>query len=61
MSTNQTTEKTTPEQSRKSAEIRTFLFLAIFLAPALAVAFVGSLGLFIWISQMIMGPPGPPA
>ncbi|MGH1349308.1 MAG: periplasmic nitrate reductase, NapE protein [Methyloligellaceae bacterium] len=54
--------KTTPEPaSQKKLEVRSFLFLAIFMAPALAIAFVGSLGLLIWIYQMIAGPPGPPA
>lgn len=41
----------------RSEERNAFLFLAVFLAPALAVAGVGTLGLAIWISQMIFGPP----
>ena len=45
----------------KGREFRTFLFLAVILAPALAVITVGGLGLAIWIFQMIAGPPGPPA
>ena len=49
------------QSSTKGREIRSFLFLAIFLAPALAVAIVGSLGLVIWIFQIVAGPPGPPA
>ena len=31
------------------------------LLPALAVATVGGYGLSVWIFQMIVGPPGPPA
>lgn len=42
-------------------EIFAFLFLTAFLMPALAVATVGGYGLAVWISQMIAGPPGPPA
>ncbi|MBK0326724.1 periplasmic nitrate reductase, NapE protein [Rhodobacteraceae bacterium F11138] len=46
----------TSNPTRKE-ERNTFLFLAVFLAPALAVAVVGSYGLIIWISQMFLGPP----
>ena len=44
----------------RRTERRAFLFLAVFLAPALAVAIVGGLGFSIWIVQMLAGPPGPP-
>jgi nitrate reductase NapE len=46
-----------PAPPTKAEERNTFLFLAVFLAPALAVAGVGSLGLAIWIWQMFFGPP----
>ena len=42
-------------------EIFAFLFLTAVLMPALAVAFVGSYGLAVWVYQMAAGPPGPPA
>jgi nitrate reductase NapE len=42
-------------------EIFAFLFLTVFLIPALAVATVGGYGLAVWVYQMIAGPPGPPA
>ncbi|HBU97359.1 MULTISPECIES: periplasmic nitrate reductase, NapE protein [Thalassospira] len=45
---------------RRKTELRCFLFLAVFLAPALSVAIVGGLGFSIWIYQMFAGPPGPP-
>ena len=45
---------------RRRMEIFAFLFLTVFLMPALAVATVGSYGLAVWIYQMIAGPPGPP-
>ena len=46
--------------SGKARELRTFLFLTVVLFPALAIGFVGGLGLIIWIYQMFAGPPGPP-
>jgi len=46
---------------RKRMEIFAFLFLTAVLMPALAVAFVGSYGLAVWVYQMAAGPPGPPA
>ncbi|MEQ8709476.1 MAG: periplasmic nitrate reductase, NapE protein [Rhodospirillales bacterium] len=41
----------------KTEELRTFLFLTVFLAPILAVGIVGGYGLLVWISQMLLGPP----
>jgi periplasmic nitrate reductase NapE len=46
---------------RRRMEIFAFLFLTVFLVPALAVATVGAYGLTVWVYQMIAGPPGPPA
>ncbi|GGC80632.1 periplasmic nitrate reductase, NapE protein [Marinobacter halophilus] len=48
-----------PEQ-RKRHEFRLFIFIIVFLFPILAVAVVGSYGFLIWMSQVIMGPPGAP-
>ncbi|MDQ7246373.1 periplasmic nitrate reductase, NapE protein [Dongia sedimenti] len=45
-------------RSRRRSEVLTFLFLTVFLAPILAVAFVGGYGLTIWIYQIFTGPPG---
>lgn len=42
----------------KKAERNVFLFLVVFLAPMVAVAITATLGFSIWITQMIMGPPG---
>jgi periplasmic nitrate reductase NapE len=44
--------------SEKSTEFKIFIFLTVFLAPILAVLFVSALGFSIWISQLLMGPPG---
>jgi nitrate reductase NapE len=46
---------------RRRMEVFAFLFVTAVLIPALAVATVGSYGLSVWIYQMIVGPPGPPA
>jgi nitrate reductase NapE len=42
------------------AEFVTFLVLAFGVWPFVAVGVVGGLGLAIWVTQMIFGPPGPP-
>lgn len=46
--------------TRKRQELRLFIFLIVFLFPILAVAVVGAYGFAIWMSHIIMGPPGPP-
>ncbi|WP_372957659.1 periplasmic nitrate reductase, NapE protein [Marinobacter sp.] len=47
--------------SRKRSELRLFVFLVVFLFPILAVAVVGGYGFLIWMTQLFLGPPGPPA
>lgn len=53
------TSDTAGSPNRK-AELYTFLVTTFVLIPGVAVAFVGAFGFAIWISQMILGPPGPP-
>lgn len=57
----QTQDRTHDPLRRRRMEIFAFLFLTVFLIPALAVATVGGYGLAVWVYQMIAGPPGPPA
>lgn len=57
----QTQDRLQDPVRRRRMEIVAFLFLTVFLIPALAVATVGGYGLAVWIYQMIAGPPGPPA
>ncbi|BAU73953.1 periplasmic nitrate reductase, NapE protein [Metapseudomonas furukawaii] len=45
----------------KRHETRLFLFLIILLFPLLSIALVGGYGFVVWMLQLIMGPPGPPA
>lgn len=40
-------------------EFRLFVFLIVFLFPILAVVVVGGYGFAVWMSQILMGPPGP--
>ncbi|MBL8562848.1 MAG: periplasmic nitrate reductase, NapE protein [Gemmobacter sp.] len=47
-----------PQPPSPRTERNVFVFLAVFLAPILAIAGVGTLGLSIWVWQMIFGPPG---
>jgi nitrate reductase NapE len=55
------TDRWAPDPARRRRmEIVAFLFLTVFLIPALAVATVGGYGLAVWIYQMAAGPPGPP-
>jgi nitrate reductase NapE len=42
-------------------ELRAFLLLALVLVPVLAVLFVAGYGFVVWIYQILVGPPGPPA
>ncbi|WP_029073491.1 periplasmic nitrate reductase, NapE protein [Kaistia adipata] len=50
-----------PVSSRtKRDEIIAFLVLAVVIWPVLAVGIVGGYGFLIWMSQLVLGPPGPP-
>jgi nitrate reductase NapE len=51
------TSTTEPVQVVRRREWFVFLFLSFVVAPAMAVAIVGSYGLAVWIYQMVAGPP----
>jgi nitrate reductase NapE len=42
----------------KAQELRSFLFLAVVMAPVLAVVFVSGYGFAVWMYQLVVGPPG---
>lgn len=42
----------------KKDERNMFLFMTVVLFPVLSVAIVGGYGFMVWISQILMGPPG---
>jgi nitrate reductase NapE len=46
-----------PASTRK-AELRSFLFLTVVMAPVLSVMIVGGYGFVVWMYQLVNGPPG---
>jgi nitrate reductase NapE len=44
----------------RRAEFFVFAIIAAFIWPLVAVGVVGGYGFLVWMSQMILGPPGPP-
>lgn len=46
------------QQNSKQSERNTFIFLTVFLAPILSIVIVGGFGFIVWISQILLGPPG---
>ena len=42
----------------RRGELRVFVFIAVFLFPALFIALVGGYGFLIWLLQVVFGPPG---
>ncbi|HSK39359.1 MAG TPA: periplasmic nitrate reductase, NapE protein [Arenibaculum sp.] len=44
----------------RRSEILMFLLLAVVIWPFLTVAVVGGYGFLVWMTQLIVGPPGPP-
>ena len=51
--------ETTRPRSRRD-ELIVFLIIAAFIWPVVAVGVVGGYGFLIWMSQLVLGPPGPP-
>lgn len=49
-----------PSAGTKRREIAMFVLLAILIWPVLSIAIVGGYGFMVWMSQIILGPPGPP-
>ena len=47
--------------SSRRQELLMFALLAILIWPVIAVAVVGGYGFLVWMSQLVFGPPGPPA
>jgi len=41
----------------KRGERRVFLFITVFLFPALSIILIGGYGFLIWVLQIIFGPP----
>lgn len=49
--------KVSPRRQRKR-ELRGFIFITVFMFPALSIILVGGYGFAIWLLQIIFGPPG---
>lgn len=58
---NEVTGEATSAKGDRKQELLVFLLVTLVLFPLLAICIVGGYGLLVWIYQMIMGPPGPPA
>lgn len=57
---NSASEKcSTPHYSRRQ-ELFAFIILAVLVWPVLTVMIVGGYGFAVWMSQLVLGPPGPP-
>lgn len=48
-----------PPSSRR-AELIVFAIITAFIWPVISVGVVGGYGFLVWMSQVILGPPGPP-
>jgi periplasmic nitrate reductase NapE len=44
----------------RRAEFFVFAVIAAFIWPVVAVGVVGGYGFLVWMTQMVLGPPGPP-
>ena len=52
------TEDPAGDATAKSDELKAFLILTVVLAPILAVVIVGGYGFIVWMSHLLIGPPG---
>jgi len=44
----------------RRAEFFVFAIIVAFIWPVVAVGVVGGYGFLVWMTQLILGPPGPP-
>ena len=49
-----------PVPPTRKAELLAFFTLAVLIWPVVAVSVVGGYGFLVWMSQLVLGPPGPP-
>jgi nitrate reductase NapE len=52
-------DRVAPQYTRRE-ELFAFFALAVLIWPVIAVGIVGGYGFIIWMSQLVLGPPGPP-
>ena len=53
-------ESEIPAPPTRRDEFVVFITIAALIWPVVAVGIVGGYGFIIWMSQLILGPPGPP-
>jgi nitrate reductase NapE len=44
-------------ETRRKEELRSFVFLAIIMAPVLTFLFVAGYAFIVWMTQLVTGPP----
>ena len=47
-----------PASPTKAQELRSFLFLSVVMAPAIAGIVIAGYGFAVWMFQLVAGPPG---
>ena len=49
-----------PSSAGKRSELLVFAIIVAVIWPIVAVGVVGGYGFLVWMTQVILGPPGPP-
>lgn len=57
---NNDTQSDNARETDRRSEFIVFSIIAAFVWPVIAVGVVGGYGFLVWMSQLILGPPGPP-
>jgi periplasmic nitrate reductase NapE len=52
--------RNTSEQPTRRSEFVVFAMIAALIWPIVTFAIVGGYGFVVWMSQLVLGPPGPP-
>lgn len=62
MVTDQNIAQPAEAQRRNSrlSELLVFLTIVVLIWPVVAVGVVGGYGFLVWMTQLVLGPPGPP-
>ena len=46
-----------PTEFSKREELRSFIFLTVFMAPVLTGMIIAGFGFLVWVYQLLVGPP----
>lgn len=47
-------------RNSRLSELLVFLTIVVLIWPVVAVGVVGGYGFLVWMTQLVLGPPGPP-